>query len=399
MVALATDKLLKVGNPGSATTLSAPGYTIADTAITVGSTSNWSTDTGVVFAIDEAEVVDGQEIQVAGTYNEYIGVVTSGTSVTSVAWQTGVGDRNYASGALTRVYIPVSAERENRIVTWGTAQHNQDGTHGAVTATSVTASGTVQGATVVATGDSQLRSVSLETIHSEMLGDYVSSGLIWSLSSGLVGTMTSGIAYIGGKRLVVSAIATRTYTASKDTYVSLDNTGTFTYSEVANNAASPSLPANSVWVAKVVTSGAAITSVLSYTSKTAFSMYRSAAQAFVASTLTKVQFDAIEFDDGNNARVDTTNLGKFIAPRAGNYFVTATVTDTGLAVTRLFTTLFKNGVEIKRGADISASALGSTVSATLKLAANDYIEVYYFVNAAGGTLAGQTLTHFSGYKV
>lgn len=120
--------------------MSAPGYTIADTAITVGSTSNWSTDTGVVFAIDEAQVVDGQEVQVAGTYNEYIGVVASGTSVTSVAWQTGVGDRNYASGALTRVYIPVSAERENRIVTWGTTQHNQDGTHAAVTATTVTTS-------------------------------------------------------------------------------------------------------------------------------------------------------------------------------------------------------------------------------------------------------------------
>lgn len=138
MVALATDKLLKVGNPGSATTLSAPGYTIGATSITVGSTSNWPTDTGVVFAIDEAQVVNGVEVQVAGTYNEYVGVVSSGTSVTSVAWKVGVGDRNYASGALTRVYIPVSAERENRIVEWGTAQHNQDGSHGVVTATSLT---------------------------------------------------------------------------------------------------------------------------------------------------------------------------------------------------------------------------------------------------------------------
>jgi hypothetical protein len=48
------DKLMKVGSPGTATTLSAPGYTIAGTSINVASTTNWPTDTGVVFAIDEA---------------------------------------------------------------------------------------------------------------------------------------------------------------------------------------------------------------------------------------------------------------------------------------------------------------------------------------------------------
>ena len=70
----------------------------------------------------------GVEVQVAGTYNEYVGTVASGTSVTNVAWALGSGDRNYASGALTRVYIPVSAERENRIVEWGLVHADQDGT-------------------------------------------------------------------------------------------------------------------------------------------------------------------------------------------------------------------------------------------------------------------------------
>lgn len=247
--------------------MSAPGYTIADTAITVGSTSNWSTDTGVVFAIDEAQVVDGQEVQVAGTYNEYIGVVSSGTSVTSVAWQTGVGDRNYASGALTRVYIPVSAERENRIVTWGTTQHNQDGTHAAVTATSVTATGTVQGATVVATGDSQLRSISLETIRSETEFDYVASGGVWSgdaYASTRNASMTALTAYIGGRRGTISAVTARAFTASKDTYIDVLNTaGVFSlvYTEVANNVASPALAANSIRLAIVVTGASNIAAV------------------------------------------------------------------------------------------------------------------------------------------
>ena len=101
----------------------------------------------------------------------------------------------------------------------------------------------------------------VETRLSESLGDFVASGLVWSQSSGLNGTMTAGVAYVSGKRLVVSSIASRAFTASKDTYVSLDSSGTVSYSEVANNAASPALPANSIWVAKVVTSGSSITSV------------------------------------------------------------------------------------------------------------------------------------------
>lgn len=267
MVALATDKLLKVGNPGSATTLSAPGYTIGATSITVGSTSNWPTDTGVVFAIDEAQVVNGVEVQVAGTYNEYVGVVSSGTSVTSVAWKVGVGDRNYSAGALTRVYIPVSAERENRIVEWGTAQHNQDGTHGAVTATSVAASGTVQGSTVVATGDSQLRSTSLETIRAETEFDYVASGGVWSgdaYASTLNASMTAVTAYINGRRGTVAAVTARAFTASKDTYVDvLNNSGTFSlvYTEVANDSASPALAANSIRLAIIVTGASNIANV------------------------------------------------------------------------------------------------------------------------------------------
>lgn len=108
--------------------MSVPGYTVGDTSITVGSTSNWPTDTGLTFAIDQAQVVNGVEVQVAGTYNEYVGTVASGTSVSNVSWATGSGNRNYSAGALTRVYIPVSATRENRIVDWGLAHANQDGT-------------------------------------------------------------------------------------------------------------------------------------------------------------------------------------------------------------------------------------------------------------------------------
>lgn len=157
MAASPNDLFMEVGEPGTATTLSAPGYTVGNTTINVASTSNYPTATGTVIAIDEAKMENGKEVRIDGTYNEYVCKVESATSFSGLSWKRGVGDRNYSAGSLTRVYIIISAERENRLVQGVRAQHNQDGTHGAVTATSVASSGliassgTVQGAVLKAT--------------------------------------------------------------------------------------------------------------------------------------------------------------------------------------------------------------------------------------------------------
>jgi len=135
MAASANDLLIKTGE-GTATTLSSPGYTIGNTSVTVVSTTNWPTDTGVIFAIDTAEIVDGEQVQVAGTYCEFEGVVSGATSITSVDLVTGT-PQNYAAGALTRVYIPLSSEVQNRMVAHNLEQHAQDGTHTDITADSV----------------------------------------------------------------------------------------------------------------------------------------------------------------------------------------------------------------------------------------------------------------------
>ena len=124
MPASSLDKLQEVGI-NTATTLDAPGYTIGGTSLTVASTANMPTATGITVAVD---VVDSDGVQVPGSYNEYVGVVTSGTAITSLSHVNGT-DRNYSAGATTRVYLPVSAERENRIVEWGTADHSQAGAH------------------------------------------------------------------------------------------------------------------------------------------------------------------------------------------------------------------------------------------------------------------------------
>lgn len=100
---------------------------------------------------------------------------------------------------------------------------------------------------------------SIYIYRAESNANFVYSGLVWSLVSGLNGTMTSGTVYVSGIRLSIATITSRTYTASKDTYVDIDSDGVIYYTEVANNVASPALPANRIRIAIIVTSGVAIT--------------------------------------------------------------------------------------------------------------------------------------------
>ena len=97
---------------------------------------------------------------------------------------------------------------------------------------------------------------------SEFLADFIYSGGAVAQSAGLTGTFSNIVYYIGGIRYTATSVPNKTYTASKDTYVDIGTDGTVDYNEVANGAASPSLSASHIRVAKVVTSGAAITSVV-----------------------------------------------------------------------------------------------------------------------------------------
>lgn len=134
MVALSTDYFQEVGNPGSATTLSAPGHAIAGASITVGSTSNHPTATGYTFAIDTVTLVNGVEVRDVGSYTEWEGVVTSGTTIGSMVLRYGT-DQNYPAGSTTRVYIPVASSKENRLAQGLQVEHTQGGVH-ALTANS-----------------------------------------------------------------------------------------------------------------------------------------------------------------------------------------------------------------------------------------------------------------------
>jgi len=97
---------------------------------------------------------------------------------------------------------------------------------------------------------------------SEVISDFIYSGGVVAQSAGLVGTFSNIVYYISGVRYTATSVANKTYTDSKDTYVDINSSGTPTYTEVANGAASPALTSGYIRVAKVVTNGSAITSVV-----------------------------------------------------------------------------------------------------------------------------------------
>lgn len=98
----------------------------------------------------------------------------------------------------------------------------------------------------------------------EGLYDFVASGGVWTgdaYGSTLAGSMTAGVVYINGKRVSVSAVTAYAFTASRDTYVDVDENGTLSYNPVTNNAASPALAANSIRIAIIVSGGSSIANV------------------------------------------------------------------------------------------------------------------------------------------
>lgn len=196
-----------------------------------------------------------------GTANEatFVGVKQSSPArFINCVWTEGNTGVGHAAGATVIDYD--SATHMSAMSKGILVEHKQNGQHRNINADSVTVNGPI-----TATGDISESGVTARTFRTEVLSDFVVSGGIWSLVSGLNGTMTALTAYINGYRSSIVAVPTKGFTASKDTYVDVLNTaGVFTlvYTEVANNASAPSLAANSIRLAKVVTNGSAITSVV-----------------------------------------------------------------------------------------------------------------------------------------
>ncbi len=88
----------------------------------------------------------------------------------------------------------------------------------------------------------------------------VLSGYIPATSATLASTISAGVAYINGNRVALG-ITNKTYTAQKDTYIDLTYSGVISYVVVNNGDPTPSITANSVRIAKVVTDLTSVTTV------------------------------------------------------------------------------------------------------------------------------------------
>ena len=95
----------------------------------------------------------------------------------------------------------------------------------------------------------------------DVLTDFVVSGLLPATSAGLTSNISTGQAYVMGKRIVKANTTAHTYTANRDTYVDISKSALFTFSGVLNASSAPSIAASSIRLAKSVTNATAIISV------------------------------------------------------------------------------------------------------------------------------------------
>lgn len=129
----------------------------------------------------------------------------------------------------------------------------------------------------------------------------------------------------------------------------------------------------------------------------AFSAYSNVNQSLSAATQTKVIFQVEEFDTNSNFA-----SSRFTPTVAGYYQINGATTMSGSGVSRLFTSIFKNGVEFKRGNDLLVSGYQANVASLIYLnGTTDYIELYCWINGSSAltTSASQWEVYLNGCMV
>ena len=215
---------------------------------------------------------------------------------------------------------------------------------------------------------------------SESLGDFVASGLVWSSLTGLNASMTTGVAYIGGKRLKPAAIPSRVFTASRTTYVYIDSTGTPQYVEVALNGTPPVLPASHVLDYRINTNATEITGVDDLRSRVSVMPPRCEFLAYMTTTWNPSTASTTALlASGATKSYDTTNsvssTGIFRAPVSGMYTFQVGVRETTSGTTSVL--WFKNSAPYLSGNSKTGSAAQRiSASVDVKLVAGETFAPY-----------------------
>ncbi len=249
----------------------------------------------------------------------------------------------------------------------------------------------------------------LELFVDETIPDHVVSGCIWSIGSGLIGNMTSGYVRINGVRYSISAINNYTFTNNKDIYVDVGIDGVVDYNEVASGATAPTLSTNHIRLAKVITSGGAITAIYNTGNKVLFdNPYKFSARptanqtGVTSATWTTVTLATENFDTNNNFASNT-----YTVPVSGFYQLYASLrgqaTTTGNTI-GWGVRLIKNGSITLEEANlydnnVTFDFAAISVNPFVYLYAGDLITMQGIIYCSAGTATFYSSSVFSGYLV
>lgn len=288
MAASNTD-LFKKAKRKFSTTVGAGGFAQGATTLPLTTTTGLDTDTAITLMLDPG-----------GATEEVItGVVSGSDIINCVRGKEGTTDQDHSAGDAVSMYFTEthwddamtgilqdhdqSGQHKNLTDANGNEWIKQTATSSAVNEITVANAATGNGPTISSTGGDTNINLNIDgkgsgvvvtdglppkTFVDEATIDYVASGCVWSgdsYGSTRAASMTAGVVYIDGVRLTVSAVTARSFTASKDTYVDLSDSGngtaTITYTEVSNNAASPALASGNIRIAIIVTGASSIANV------------------------------------------------------------------------------------------------------------------------------------------
>jgi hypothetical protein len=157
---------------------------------------------------------------------------------------------------------------------------------------------------------------------------------------------------------------------------------------------------SNMFAGNIVPANIASTTAATLTNPYKFSVYT--AGAHIYTNFNKVQHDTKLFDTGSN--FDATTNNRFTAPVSGFYFFAAAVGLTGTALNdHYISSLYKNGAEVLRGAEINnatgATNLSVQASGLLQLSAGDYVEHWCYVSPGRSIENAAVQTYFQGFLV
>lgn len=162
-------------------------------------------------------------------------------------------------------------------------------------------------------------------------------------------------------------------------------TATYTISAPAGSTdRTISLPDNTGTILTTATAGVPVNGP-------AFSAYQSASQSFTGNAFTKVTFDVEEFDTNSNFA-----SSRFTPTVAGYYQINgAASANSNLTLA----SLFKNGVEYKRGGQSgTVSNTGLVVSTLVYLnGSTDYVELFAYAAITGASQAQAQTIYLNGF--